>query len=301
MKPMDNWLTGLTGGQSTSIFGTFLTLNLTDANAKSNVEDPLTLMWNSGYTPFVNLPALSGDKAYDVASGKYDAMITTWAKSFKNYANGGARFAYLAPLQEMNGEWVSYGGDPPNFILAFKRFRTIFAQQGVPSKSVKWVFAPNGWSKPGLPTFEAYYPGDAFVDVVAISAYNFGYCQGGRWEEPETVFNNPNITNGHYLDRMRALAPTKPIFIAQTASSSYRTSGSSNAAEKERWLRDAYKYLSTQPQVRAVIYFNLIKECDWAVFIPSKIQNPGYKTGVNSNGYNYISPTALIAIDHSFH
>ena len=58
MKPMDNWLTGLTGGQSTSIFGTFLTLNLTDANAKSNVEDPLTLMWNSGYTPFVNLPAL---------------------------------------------------------------------------------------------------------------------------------------------------------------------------------------------------------------------------------------------------
>ncbi len=126
MKPMDNWLTGVTGGQSTSIFGTFMPLNLTDAIAKPNVEDPLTVIWNAGYTPFVNLPALPNDTAYNVASGKYDAMITTWAKSFKNYANGGARFAYIAPLQEMNGEWVKYGGDPGNFILAFKPFQDDF-------------------------------------------------------------------------------------------------------------------------------------------------------------------------------
>ena len=83
-----------------------------------------------------------------------------------------------------------------------------------------------------MPMFEEYYPGDTFVDVVAISAYNSGYCGGGVWQEPETVFNNPNSSNGHYLDRLRTLAPSKPIFIAQTASSSYKTSGVQNAAEK---------------------------------------------------------------------
>lgn len=303
MRPMDDWLTGVTGGRATSIFGTFMTLNLTDAIAKPNVEDPLTVVWEAGYTPFVNLPAMSGDTAsYVATSEEYERLITTWAKSFKNYADNGKRFAYIAPLQEMNGEWVAYGKDPANFISAFRRFQTIFAEQGVPAQSVKWVFAPNGWSKPGLPTFEDYYPGDAYVDVLAISAYNFGYCNGGVWEEPKTVFNNPYISNGHYLDRLRSMAPSKPIFIAQTASSSYKTSGASNPSEKERWLRDAYSYLSTQQNVRAVIYFNSHKECDWEIFTntaTSQVRNEGYKTGVTSNGYLYVEPALLIKASHT--
>jgi hypothetical protein len=305
MTPLDNWVTGVTGGRATSIFATFMPLNLkSDEIARLNVEVPLNVIWNAGYTPFVNLPALPNDTAYDIASGKYDGMITTWAKSFKNYSSGGTRFAYIAPLQEMNGEWVAYGGNPENFILAYKRFQTIFTQVGVPRKSVKWVFAPNGWTRPGLPLFEAYYPGNEFVDVVAISAYNFGYCATGSvWEEPETVFNNPDIHNGKYLDRLRALAPSKPIFIAQTGVSSYRYSNATNDAEKNRWLMAAYKYLSTQQNVRAVIYFSINDiywpKCNWPIYTKDGTKYDGYRAGVNSNGFTYISPASLMAKDHT--
>lgn len=297
MRPVDNWVTSMTGGRSTSIFGTFLNMMMNDTIAKANVEMPLTIVWNNGYTPFVNLPVPGS--AYDVASGKYDAQFTSFAKSYKNYAASGRRFAYIAPMQEMNGEWTSYGKDPSNFILGYKRIQDIFSQNGVPRSSVKWVFAPNGWTKPGLPTFERYYPGDAYVDVTAISSYNFGYCHGGTWQEPVTVFNPTTMgSNGYYLDRMRKLAPTKPIFIAQTASSSWKSSGNSNYAEKDRWLADAYNYLAGQANVKAVIYFNTNKECDWAVYIQSKVQFQGYRTGVNGNGYSYISPDKLMSANH---
>ena len=299
MKPLDNWITGTSGGRSTAIFGTFLTFNLAAHQVDANVALPLTEVWDAGYTPFINLPAINGDTAYDVAaSDRYKTLITNWARSYKKYADGGKRFAYIAPLQEMNGDWVTYGQDPENFKRAYRRIQDIFKQEGVPAQSVKWVFAPNGWTRSGQPLFEAYYPGHDRVDVVAISAYNFGYCNGGVWEEPHVVFNNPNMQEGHYLDRLRALAPNKPIFIAQTASSSYRQPGQKNAAEKDRWLRDAYAYLAKQESVRAIIYFNENKICDWEVFTGGKgIQ--GYKDGINRNGYRYIKPSDLMRTDHT--
>ena len=109
MKPMDKWLTGVSGGHSTSIFATFMVLNISSRSVKANVEDPLTLVWEAGYTPFINMPpANNDDTAYEVAtSSEYETLITNWAMSFKNYANGGKRFAYIAPLQEMNGGWVA--------------------------------------------------------------------------------------------------------------------------------------------------------------------------------------------------
>jgi hypothetical protein len=296
LKPLDSWVSGITEGHSTSIYGTFIIMDVNKNNAYANVELPLITIWNNGYTPFINLPGPDSATSFDIAAGKYDSELSSWARSYKNFANGGARFAYIAPLQEMNGYWVTYGKDPGNFIIAYRHIQNIFTQEGVPAQSVRWVFAPNGWSEPGSPRFEDYYPGDAYVDVVAISAYNWGYCQGAVWEEPETVYNNPALgtTYGHYLDRLRALAPSKPIFIAETASSSYRSIGVQDYSEKDRWLKDAYLYLSAQPNVKAVLYFNGNKECDWAIFIKDSVQFAGYRTGVIANGYGYIPPAELL-------
>ncbi|MBN2678473.1 MAG: hypothetical protein JXR32_10485 [Anaerolineaceae bacterium] len=302
LKPLDAWVSGVTGGRSTSILGTFMDL-YASGNYYANVTVPLTQVWDAGYTTFINLPAPPGVTAYQIAAGDFDSYIQQFARAVRDFSNKGTRFVYLAPLQEMNGgEWVAYGGDPGNYILAFNRFRSIFTQEGVPLQSVKWVFAPNGWTKPGDPLFEDYYPGDAVVDVVAISAYNFGYCPskpGSIWEDPLTVFNNPTFANGFYLDRIRAMAPTKPIFIAQTASGSYLYPGSPSYAAKNQWLLDAYGFLSAQSHVKAVLYFNFDKECDWAFYIPGITAYEGYKTAINSYGYSYIEPSELMQIDHS--
>ncbi len=61
----------------------------------------------------------------------------------------------------------------------------------VPAGSVRWVFAPNGYSLPADP-FEEYYPGDAVTDVIGFSSYNYGFYPGygTRWDDPSFTFGN---------------------------------------------------------------------------------------------------------------
>jgi hypothetical protein len=281
-KAIDNWV-----GQKLSIGGTFI--NWEWPNPRVNFKGQMEVLWNNGYTPFVNLT--TSRSAAEVANGAIDSAIEAMASAYVEYAQGNTRMAYLAPFPEMNGDWVSYKLDPENYKRAFVRIQTIFKRKGVPDGSVRWVFAPNGWSRPGTPDFEAYYPGDSLVDVVSFSAYNFAYNPyrpAGIWYDPPEVF-------GKYINRMRAMAPSKPIFVAQTATSAYTSSGESTDA-KNRWLREAYQYLAESPGVRAVIYFNISKDppVDWPFYLPGdpNKQYTGYRDGVLSS-YTYLSPAEL--------
>lgn len=292
LHTLDEW-----ARKRSSIIGTYLDIELPDPN--THVRGQLKLIWNNGYTPYVNLS--SSHSAYDIASGGLDDDIRSWAKAYAEYATGGGgRMAFIGSLQEMNGYWVPYGLNPDNYKAAYWHIQDIFAEEGVPSESVKWVFAPNGWSRPSDPAFEKYYPGNDAVDVVAFSAYNFGYNPSNSypsWEPPKKVF-------GEYLERMTAMAPTKPIFIAQTGTSAYYKDGV-NPDAKNHWLRKAYEYLAGYPGVRAIIYFNVVNEqgYDWPIFIPNNPdqQYEGYRDAVGRSDYCYISPHNLKDYDLSVH
>jgi beta-mannanase len=197
--------------------------------------------------------------------------------------------AYLAPLQEMNGNWTPYGSsNPAYFKSAFQRIVTIFAQEGVTAGSVRWVFAPNGQSSTGWPGFEDYYPGDAVVDAVGFSSYNYGYnpnISPKKWETPDQLFTN-------YVSRMRVMAPSKPVFIAQTGTSAYGPNGY-DASLKNQWLEDAYHLVSDMDGVRGILYYNDDNNFDWA-FYRTEINFVGYKDGVSLEIYQYIPPVELV-------
>jgi beta-mannanase len=289
LHPMDNW-----AGKRLSMVGTYIDIQVPDAN--THVAGQLNLIWENNYTPYINMT--TSHSAYDIAAGILDKPLRAWAQAFAAYARmGGGRMAFIGPLQEMNGNWVPYGLNPTNFKLAYARIQQIFQEEGVPVGSVKWVFAPNGWSDPGQPPFEDYYPGDDSVDVVAFSAYNFGYNPHNSypdWETPQEVF-------GPYLERMRLMAPNKPIFISQTATTGY-TSGGYSASAKNQWLVDAYSYLAGYPAVRAIVYFNLNGEgFDWPVYVPDdpSHQFQGYQTAVANPNICYVSPNELMRADLS--
>lgn len=281
-------------GGKLSIIGTFMRSDI--PGAYFNVVEPLRMIWMNGYVPFINFEVHAS--SYEIASGVKDSEIRNWASAYLDYVNGSngeKRFAFLAPLQEMNsckegGCWTQWGGDPGNYKIAFRRIRQIFDQVGVPGDAVRWVFAPNGWSHYAYDyPFEEYYPGGEWVDVVAISAYNFGGCLSSSWQTPEEVFNNPDylrVSGGIFLDRMRALAPGKPIFISQTG-----TAGSGTA--KNSWLDEAYDYLASYPGVSAVLYFNLTSQCEWRVYDPPLVMYPGYVTGVLNSTYQYKNPQEI--------
>jgi hypothetical protein len=165
---------------------------------------------------------------------------------------GGGRHAFLAPLPEANGYWARYSTDGPTFVRAFRRIRQVFARRGVPAESVRWVFAPNGWHEPDKPwkAFEYYYPGDADTDVVGFSSYNFGGCPEDtpwrNWDTFETAMRP-------YLDRMRAMAPSKPIFIAQTGTVGVPDDPADPNQNKSTWVYDTFSRLADYPGVKVIL------------------------------------------------
>jgi beta-mannanase len=220
-----------------------------------------------------------------IASGADDAAIQAWAQAYASWvALGGHRRAFIAPLQEMNGYWTSYGLDPDNFRAAYQRIQTIFAQTGISRSQVWWTFAPNGYTRPGDPPIQAYYPGDDKVDIVSFSAYNFGSCSGNPWP----LWQTPDQVFGPYIATIRQqVTASKPIFVAEAGTTSA-------GGDKDKWLRDAYAYL-VQQNIRGILYFNSDKECDWAIYQPwlGGRQVQGYKDALLNPNLRYFAPANL--------
>ena len=71
------------------------------------------------------------------------------------------------------------------------------------------------WAGFALPllAFENFYPGGDVTDAIGFSGYNFGGCPAAYSARPWDLF--PTALKP-YLDRMRIMAPSKPLFVAQT-------------------------------------------------------------------------------------
>jgi hypothetical protein len=288
---IDEQLHGLSewSGKQLSLVGTFI--NIEEKNYEAAIRMQLVPVYDQGYTPFINLMTTKSMAA--IASGQMDSAIRQWAEEYNRFVDGGKRFAYIAPFPEMNGDWTSYGEDPVNFKKAFQRLQDIFTSVGVPQDAVRWVFAPNGASKPEH-RFEYYYPSGSRVDAVGFSVYNYGYCSypglRGGWAPLWSL-------SGEYIVRMQAMAPDKPIFYTQMATSS-QTANGTDAEAKNKWFREGFAWLTTKPAVRAILYFNIEDDiCDmamyrtWKTSLPDRY--PGYRDAVQGAGFIYMSPEQL--------
>ncbi len=178
-----------------------------------------------------------------IADGSHDAFIQAWAQGA---AAWGGRI-YLRPMHEMNGDWYSWGrgvngNTPSDFVEAWRHMHDIFVAAG--ATNVKWVFSPN--VRYGNYPFADLYPGSAYVDWLALDGYNWGldhHLGTPSWQSFADIF-------GATYSEIIALAPGKPMMIAETASTE-------NGGDKGQWilttfLNDVPKY----PVVKAVIWFN---------------------------------------------
>jgi beta-mannanase len=178
-----------------------------------------------------------------IASGGADSFIRAWADGA---AAWGHTF-YLRPMHEMNGDWYPWGrgvngNTPADFVNAWRHMHDIFVAEG--ATNVKWVFSPN--VRYGNYPFADLYPGAGYVDWLALDGYNWGldhHLGTPTWQSFEQIF-------GATYREIIALAPGKPMMIAETASTE-------NGGDKAQWilktfLTDVPKY----PVVKAVIWFN---------------------------------------------
>lgn len=184
-----------------------------------------------GSTPYIRL-MLRSDAEQDhaeprftlqrIADGAFDGDLRAWAR--------GAR-AYGKPIRvefgtEVNGEWFPWNGKwngagaktgfgdpaksdgPERFVAAYRHIVTVMRSAG--ARNIRWVFHVNAhdWPETSWNRFENYYPGDAFVNELAVSAY-------GTQSPEETEADTFREMMDAVYPRLTAMAPGKPILVAE--------------------------------------------------------------------------------------
>lgn len=174
-----------------------------------------------------------------------DGTHDTFLHASATLANTYAKQLYVRPLYEFNGDWEPYGvrnqpagNSYAQFVTAWKYIHDLFAGDGV--SNIKWVWNPNINDLGNYP-FDACYPGDSYVDIVALDSYN----QNTPWETYHQVLSTS------YAD-ITTLAPSKPLWICELGSAA--TSGVNTKAD---WYAQLQAALTTSfPNIVSINYFN---------------------------------------------
>ncbi|MGC1166122.1 MAG: glycosyl hydrolase [Solirubrobacterales bacterium] len=202
----------------------------------------LDSIWRRGGIPMITWePWTSSHKPFSlrqIAAGRFDVYLRRAAGSAANYGKPFmVRFA-----QEMNGNWFPWGQDvggntPRDFRKAWKHMVDLFRFHG--ATNVIWVWSPNEDSG-GNFQFAPLYPGDEWVDWVALDGFNFGDTEG--WPSFTTVF-------GDTYDRLVRLT-SRPVMIAETGSHDV-------GGDKAAWIASALGREAPRfPKVKALVWFD---------------------------------------------
>jgi hypothetical protein len=233
-----------------------------------------------GMTPMVTLEPYTSDgvaSLSDIAAGRYDEYFRREADQVRGLGiTVMLRFAHEMNL--LSSDWGpgKDGNTPSGYVDAWRHIVTIFRQEG--AENVKWVWAPNV-DYGGRP-FTQFFPGDEWVDYVALDGYNWGATGGDSWETFSHIFASSYST-------ITALS-ARPVIITETASGE---SGGSKAA----WIEESFfRTIPEQmPRVSAVVWFNDDKERDWRVN-SSQASLEAFRRVVGSTLYGGDQPPPLV-------
>jgi endoglucanase len=191
-------------------------------------------------------------------AGGYDSYLIAQARAAKAWG----RPIMVRMFHEMNGTWNSYGytkQSPADFVASWRHVVDIFRAQGV--TNVSWVWSPNIYGFGQTAPFDAYYPGDAYVDWVALDGYNYGTT----WRSFAQLYT------ASYNDITGLSA--KPLMVAEWGCS---PSGGNEAA----WITDAFVQVATaMPRIRAIVAFDHSREADFRVDSSSAVLS-AYQGGI---------------------
>ncbi len=218
-------------------------------------------VWNAGYMPHITWEAwdMMSHKNIvtfdDILNGKWDAYI-------KKYAEGVKEFGHPVIIRwghEMNGDWYPWSIPQNNF--DYEKYKKVFRYlhnkyEEVGATNAQWAWCPNNLSFPKdkRNNFVLTYPGDKYVDWIALDGYNFGVAPGfsDKWLSFTDVF-------GVLYSTVVANFPSKPIMIGEYATGD-------NGGNKAEWILDAYKQIKEKfKAIKLAIWFNIDKEVDWRI------------------------------------
>ncbi len=193
-------------------------------------------------TPLIFLETPDGSTLKDVINGTYDSNLREFAAAAKAFGNP----IILVPFNEPNlnespwGFGTSKQNTAGNFKNAWIHLHDLFAE----APNVKFGLAYNNVSIPETTdnTFEALYPGDAYVDYVGIDGFN--WQEDGQWE----IFAD---TIGSTTQELMQF--NKPIYLFSIGTGE-DTGG--NPGLKAQWIQDMFAWIKEHPEVAGFVWFN---------------------------------------------
>jgi hypothetical protein len=254
---------------------------------------------SEGYVPLITLedhfvnagPGFRQPNLYSIVEGHFDAFFADWAKQIKKVDG----VVMLRILHEFNGDWYPWciaknDNNPQLLIRAFRHIHDIFNAQEV--TNVRFIWCPNSMSFPQESwnfIMEAY-PGDEYVDYVALDIYNGAGKDNSVWRS----FRKEGIENYYILSER---LPQKPLLICETASRERRGDESQTAQNKPEWIRDMSEALSTDmSRIKLLTWFNEKESfkvnsspASQKAFLNYVMKNNYFESG-NKNLYNLLKP-----------
>lgn len=201
---------------------------------------------DSGRLPMLSWQPFGVDVA-DIAAGRHDTYLNSWAAGAAAYGH----VVYIRPFPEMNGNWTSWNGQPEQLVAAWRHIVDVFDAHG--ADNVRWVWSPNVLDEPRTADnrMELYYPGEQYVDVLALDGYNWGSTRSYiGWQSFSEMLDQA-------YGRITALG-SQPLWMAETASAEA-------GGDKSAWIADMFADSHLYPQLDAIVWFDENKETDWRI------------------------------------
>jgi len=179
----------------------------------------------------------------DIIAGKYDGRIASFANEAAKYGKP----LFISFAHEMNANWYPWSGDMDLYIKAYRHVHDLMEKY---CHNITWVWNPNVDGG----NFTGYYPGDDYVDWVAVDGYNTE-DYGASWRDVNQIFSASLVQLEFYK---------KHIMIAEMACDS--NNDYDENTRKPDWLYNGYEWLITKQNstlddnlIKAVVYFNFDK------------------------------------------
>lgn len=241
---------------------------------------------NHGWTPMISSNPSFYDKCPEnednlyksIANGNCDELLVEISDNLKEYDNPiFLRFAWEMNLPDMYWSVQNLNSTPEDFKAAWIRFHDITVKEG--ANNIIWVLSFNTSHSKTIPYVELY-PGDQYVDWVAIDGYNWG--NGPAWSN-WTSFHGVFINSYNELINIT----DKPVMLSEVNSAS--------DGDKALWLKDMLEVQipNKYENIKALIFFNENKEeaetIDWRLE-----KDPTYleavSSGLNKEIYRFEYP-----------
>lgn len=121
-----------------------------------------------------------------ISNGDHDAYIDVIARSVADLG----RPVTIRLMHEVNGNWYPWGSGvngnrDGEFVRAWQHVHDRSTALGV--TDVEWLWAPNAVCT-GAQQLAPPCPGDAYVDAVGVSNYNWGDDRPDGWDTSWTTF-----------------------------------------------------------------------------------------------------------------